>query len=274
MKKAFVSNNPKICIKYDGKGDLLIFLHGIGGNKENWNLNLPILSKHFLCVAWDTRGYGESEDYEGKLYFKDIIHDLLSIYKYFEKKKAHIIGLSMGGQIACLFFEQYPEMVQSIVLCDTHFGLGNLEKEEIDKFINSRKKPLLEGLNPKDIALPVSKSLIGNLNNTDAIEELVKSISKLHKESYLKTIDASMSTFHHHVFPKINVPTLIIVGEKDNLTPPTMALRIHKLVKNSKLSIIEEAGHLTNIEKPKIFNNKVLEFLKELSSDNYNQCRK
>ena len=69
MKKTFVSTNPKISIKYDGKGDLLIFLHGIGGNKDNWNLNLPVLSKHFLCVAWDTRGYGESEDYEGKLLF-------------------------------------------------------------------------------------------------------------------------------------------------------------------------------------------------------------
>ena len=130
MKKTFISNEPKISIKYDGSGDLLIFLHGIGGNKDNWDLNIPILSKHFFCVAWDTRGYGESEDYKGELSFDDIINDLLSIYKYFQKKKAHIIGLSMGGQIACLFFEKHPDKVKSLVLCDTHFGLGNLEKDE------------------------------------------------------------------------------------------------------------------------------------------------
>ena len=264
MKKTFVSNKPKISIKYDGTGDLLIFLHGIGGNKDNWDLNFPILSKHFLCVAWDTRGYGESEDYEGEFYFNDVINDLLNIYRYFDKKKAHIIGLSMGGQIACLFYEKYPEKVQSMVLCDTHFGLGNLGKEEIKKFINSRKKPLLEGLQPKDIALPVSKSLIGNLKNKAAITELINSISKLHKESYLKTIDASMSTFHHHIFPKIDVPTLIIVGEKDKLTPPSMALKIHKLIRKSKFLLINEAGHLTNIESPRIFNEKVLQFLKDL----------
>ena len=265
MKKTFVSNKPKISIKYDGAGDLLIFLHGIGGNKDNWDLNFPILSKNFLCVAWDTRGYGDSEDYKGELLFDDIINDLLSIYKYFDKKKAHIIGLSMGGQIACLFYEKHPEKVKSIVLCDTHFGLGNLQKDEIDKFINSRKKPLLEGLQPKDIALPVTKSLVGNLKNEAAIEELVSSMSKLHKESYLKTIDASMSTFHDHIFPKIDVPTLILVGEKDTLTPPSMALEIHKLIKNSKFSIIEEAGHLINIENPKAFNLKVLQFLKKLN---------
>ena len=264
MKKTFVSTEPKISIKYDGTGDLLIFLHGIGGNKDNWDLNLSIISKHFLCVAWDARGYGESEDYKGNLLFSDIINDLLSIYKYFGKKKAHIIGLSMGGQIACLFYEKHPEKVQSMVLCDTHFGLGNLEKKEIKKFINSRKKPLLEGLQPKDIALPVSKSLVGNLNNKVAIEELVNSMSKLHKKSYLKTIEASMSTFHDHIFPQINIPTLILVGEKDTLTPPSMAKKIHKLIKNSKFSIIEEAGHLINIENPEVFNFKVLQFLKTL----------
>ena len=264
MKKTFVSNEPKISIKYDGTGDLLILLHGIGGNKDNWDLNFSILSKHFLCVAWDTRGYGESEDYKGELLFEDIIKDLLSIYKYFDKRKANIIGLSMGGQIACLFYEKYPDKVKSMVLCDTHFGLGNLEEEEIDQFINSRKKPLLEGLQPKDIALPVSKSLVGNLNNKAAIEELVDSMSKLHKESYLKTIDASMSTFHDHIFSQIDIPTLVLVGEKDTLTPPSMALEIHKLIKNSKFSIIDDAGHLTNIENPKMFNDKVLQFLKEL----------
>ena len=264
MKKTFVSTEPKISIKYDGTGDLLIFLHGIGGNKDNWNLNFPMLSKHFLCVAWDARGYGESEDYKGELLFSDIINDLLSIYKYFDKRKAHIIGLSMGGQIASLFYEKYPDKVQSLVLCDTHFGLGNLEKEEIIRFINSRKKPLLEGLKPKDIALPVSKSLVGNLNNKAAIEELVNSMSKLHKKSYLKTIDASMCTFHDHIFPQIDIPTLVLVGEKDTLTPPSMALKIHKLIKNSKFSIIEDAGHLINIEKPEAFNYKVLHFLKTL----------
>ncbi len=261
MKNRFISNNPKISIKYEGRGDLLIFLHGIGGNKDNWDSNIVSLSREYLCVAWDTRGYGESDDYFGRLDFEDVINDLLFIFRYFKRTEAHILGLSMGGQIACLFYDKYPKMVKSLILCDTHFGLGNLSNKEIDKFINSRKKPLINGLEPKDIALPVAKSLIGNLNNKHALKELVDSIAKLHKESYLKTIDASMSTFHDHIFTKINVPTLIIVGEKDTLTPPSMAIKIHKLIRNSKFLVINGAGHLTNIENPKSFNTKVLQFL-------------
>ena len=267
MKKDFISNNPKISINYDGQGDLIIFLHGIGGNKDNWNSNIISLSDEYLCVAWDARGYGESGDYSGNLDFDDMIEDLLLIFDYFQKKEAHIIGLSMGGQIACLFYEKFPKMVRSMILCNTHFGLGKLDKKEITKFVNSRKEPLLNGLEPKDIAFPVANSLIGDPNNKNALSQLVNSMKKLHKESYLKTIDASLTTTHDHIFKEINIPTLIIVGEKDKLTPPDMAYKIHALIKNSKISILKNAGHLTNIEKPELFNKIVLKFLKNINYD-------
>jgi 3-oxoadipate enol-lactonase len=83
----------------------------------------------------------------------------------------------------------------------------------------------------------------------------------LHKESYLKTIETSMRTEHRHVFKTIDVPTFIMVGELDTLTPPSMSNEIMKEIKNSRLSIIPNAGHLSNIENPKVFNQKLLEFL-------------
>ena len=170
----------------------------------------------------------------------------------------------MGGQIATLFYEKYPSYVKSLILCDTHFGLSNLSPQEIEKFINLRKEPLINGKEPRDIAPIVALTLIGDANNKSAYNQLVNSMELLHKESYLKTIDTSMYTFHDHIFPKIDVPTLILVGEKDTLTPPSMALEIHKLIKNSKFSIIDEAGHLINIEKPRAFNYEVLQFLKKI----------
>ena len=264
FKKVYISQRPKICFHHMGKGELIIFLHGIGGNKNNWDLNIIKLSKFYHCVAWDTRGYGESEDYKGEFLFNDVVEDIMCIYRYFNKKKAHIVGLSMGGQIACFFYEKYPSFVKSLILCDTHFGLGNLNKIEIDKFINSRKKPLLSGFNPVDIAIPVAKSLIGNLKNKKALNELVKSLSKLHKESYLKTIDASFKNFHDHIFKNIKIPTLVLVGRQDKLTPPAMALKIHELVENSDFEIIDNAGHLSNIENPEDFNNCILKFINKI----------
>ena len=256
-----IGNKPSISIDYSGEGEMIIFLHGIGGNKKNWNNNINFFAKKFLTVAWDTRGYGDSDDYDGELDFEDVLDDLRNVINFFNKNKAHIVGLSMGGQIATLFYDKYPSYVKTLTLCDTHFGLSNLSPAEKEKFINLRKEPLLNGKEPKDIAPIVASTLIGDVNNKSAYEQLVNSMELLHKESYLKTIETSMRTEHRHIFKKINVPTFIMVGELDTLTPPSMSKKILKEIKNSRLSIIPNAGHLSNIENPKLFNQKLLEFL-------------
>ena len=261
IKSIKISKNPSISVDYAGEGEMLIFLHGIGGNKKNWKDNLNFFSNKFFSVAWDTRGYGESDDYEGKLKFNDVLNDLKKVLDHFNKDKAHIVGLSMGGQIATLFFEKYPKYVKTLTLCDTHFGLSNLSTKEIERFINLRKEPLLKGKEPRDIAPKVAATLIGNMKNTSAYKQLVSSMSILHKKSYLKTIDASMRTEHRHVFKTINVPTLIMVGELDSLTPPSMSKEIMKEIKNSYMKIIPDAGHLINIEKPELFNQNLMKFL-------------
>ena len=261
IKSIRISKNPSISIDYAGEGEMLIFLHGIGGNKKNWKDNIGFFSEKFLAVAWDTRGYGESDDYEGKLKFNDVLDDLKKVLDHFNKDKAHIVGLSMGGQIATLFFEKYSNCVKSLTLCDTHFGLSNLSSREINKFINLRKEPLLKGKEPKDIAPKVASTLIGDIKNTSAYNQLVDSMSLLHKDSYLKTIDTSMRTEHRHIFKTINVPTLIMVGELDSLTPPSMSREIMKEIKNSYIKIIPNAGHLINIENPELFNVNLMTFL-------------
>ena len=164
-----------------------------------------------------------------------------------------------------IFFIKYPHLIHSLTLCDTHFGLSNLNDTEIENFINIRKEPLLNGKEPKDIAPIVAKTLIGDVKNIVAYEKLVDSMSRLHKDSYLKTIEASMRTEHKHIFKKINVPTLIMVGELDSLTPPSMAMDIMKEIKNSSIKIIPNAGHLINIEEPEIFNKNLLSFLNNIN---------
>ena len=264
IKSVKIGSKTLISLDYSGEGEMIVFLHGIGGNKKNWEDNLEFFSKKFLSVAWDARGYGESDDYSGNFNFQDVLDDLKEVLKYFKKDKAHIVGLSMGGQIATLFYEKYPELVQSLILCDTHFGLSNLSLQEIQKFIDLRKEPLINGKEPKDIAPIVASTLIGDMSNKMAYEKLVASMSILHKDSYLKTIEASMRTEHRHVFETINVPTLIMVGELDTLTPPSMARDIMDKIPNSLIEIIPNAGHLINIEQPKLFNNYLLSFLKGL----------
>ena len=134
---------PRLAVDHMGSGELLVFLHGIGGNKRNWHDNLPAFASHWHAAAWDARGYGESDDYEGPLTFSDFSHDLARVLDHFGAAKAHIVGLSMGGRIAQDFAALYPDRLLTLTLCDTHRGFSHFSEEKRREFIRLRKEPLV-----------------------------------------------------------------------------------------------------------------------------------
>jgi 3-oxoadipate enol-lactonase len=252
---------PELAVDHMGAGELLVFLHGIGGNKRNWHDNLPAFAAHWHAVAWDARGYGESDDYAGALTFSDYAHDLARVLDYFDAAKAHVVGLSMGGRIALDFAALYPARVLTLTLCDTHRGFSHFSEEARQDFVRLRKEPLLAGGEPKDIAVPVAKSLAGPNITKEAFDQLVDSLSRLHKQSYIKSIEASVAAADHGRLEDIRVPTHVIVGAEDRLTPPDVARQIAGSIPGAELTIIPDAGHLVNIEKPTEFNQAAIRFL-------------
>ena len=140
-------------------------------------------------MAWDARGYGDSEDYEGPLNFEDFSHDLLRVIDHFDAEHAHLCGLSMGGQIAQCFYRLYPERVASLVLAATftHWGAA-LGDAALEHYLSLRLKPLQEeGKEPCDIADAAASALLGPTATEDHHAQLANSISTLHKERYIKT---------------------------------------------------------------------------------------
>src|SRR5207244_9204807 len=107
-----------------------VLLHGIGGNKRNWHPNLAAFGQHWHAAAWDARGYGESEDYDGALDFLDFSRDLVRVLDHFGAASAHVVGLSMGGRIALYFVALHPERVRTLTLCDTHTGFADWSEEK------------------------------------------------------------------------------------------------------------------------------------------------
>ena len=239
-------------------------LHGIGGNKRNWDDNIVELSKNNQVISWDARGYGASDDYEGPFKFSDAANDLLKVLDFFGIDSAHLIGLSMGARIACWFYEKYPKRVKSLVLCDTNFGSkGFSENEKLD-FINSRATPLREGKKFRDFSPLIARSLIGDKQDEKALQKLVDSLNLLRKDSYLKTVDSFVHRDNLGSFSAIKVPSLVLVGELDRLTPPKIAEKISRQIEGSTFNVVHGAGHLINIEKPEIFNNYVIDFLRDM----------
>ncbi len=262
IRTDFIEGTPRLAIDRAGSGPLVLFMHGIGGNRSNWTAQLEALPASFHAVAWDARGYGASDYYEGPLDFGDFARDALRVLDRFDAGKAHLVGLSMGGRIAQDFHARFPDRVATLVLCDTMSDFqASMPPEKRAEFIRLRQAPLKAGKEPRDIADALVDSLTGPAASGAARRRLRDSIAALHKESYLKTIEASLSFDRSADVERISVPTLLIYGAHDRLTPPAVGRALHARIRGSEFVEIENAGHLSNLEQPEAFNAALLDFL-------------
>ena len=254
---------PAIAYDQMGEGPPVVFLHGIGGNRSNWHDQLPALAAAgFRAIAWDARGYGGSDDYDGPLEFPDFSADLARLLDHLGVDRAHLVGLSMGGRILQDFYGRHGDRATTLTLCATMPGFDKtLTPERRAEFVRLRKQPLLDGKSPEEMAPAVAKSLLGP-NTTDIhYQRLVASMAALHVESYIKTVEATVMFDHHVDLPAISSPTLLVFGGADQLAKPEVGERMHQQIPGSELRILAETGHLVNLEQPEAFNRIVLDFL-------------
>lgn len=264
IKTERILDKPKIAIDHAGAGELLVMMHGIGGNRTNWTEQVKLFSREFHAVAWDARGYGRSDDYDGPLDFNAFSRDLLGLLDHFGVEKAHLCGLSMGGRIAQDFYLHYPDRVKTLTLVATFSGFKPLEEAERQRFLDLRLRPLVhDGKEPKDIAPIVAKTLIGPTASPDKYQQLVESMEALHKDSYVKTIQETTAYDKALELETVTVPTLLVFGEHDTLTPPATGRSMHERIKGSEYVEVPLSGHLINIEQPAVFNEAVLQFLRK-----------
>jgi 3-oxoadipate enol-lactonase len=260
-----IGKAPAIAIRHCGKGELILFLHGIGGNSLNWLDQLPVFGKRYLAAAWDARGYGESDDYEGPASFGAFSSDVLRILGHFEVEKAHIFGLSLGGRIAQRFYTLHPKRVTSLILADTRTdGMDTRSPEEREAFFAARAKPILEGKTPADIAEQLVPQVAGRDVHPDLTRRLIESMSLVRGESYLKTVRANLDDFYLGPAVPVTVPTLVVVGANDIVTPPHLSQQLAREIVGSELAILPNAGHLSNMDQPAAFNRAVLSFLERI----------
>ena len=253
---------PRIAVDHAGDGELVVFLHGVGGNRGNWRDQLLALAPRYHAAAWDARGYGDSDDLASPLSMSDFSADLLRVLDYFAADRAHLVGLSMGGLIAQEFVHRNPERVRSLVLADTGMGLREGDDAAwVEDFLRSRKAPLLAGRTPADIAPAIAATLVSENASPAARDRVIDSLSALRTPSYLEALETVTRFRNPLVHASVRVPTLVIVGEHDRLTPPAAARSLATRIPGARLEVLPGAGHLSNIEQPEAFNHLLIEFL-------------
>ena len=264
IRTRHIPGTPGLAVDEAGVGELILFMHGIGGNRTNWTQQIARFGDHFLAVAWDARGYNGSEDYDGELDFSDFARDILRVLKFYGRRKLHLVGLSMGGRIAQDFYALFPQHVASLTIVASFTGFQNFSDADRQKFLSLRLKPLVEeGKEPRHIAPVVAKTLCSPNATEEQYQRLVASMAALHKGSYIKTVKATTLFDRTANLEKIAVPTLLIFGEADTLTTAEMGRQMHARIKGSKLVVVPKSGHLVNLEQPAAFEAALEPFLFE-----------
>jgi 3-oxoadipate enol-lactonase len=254
---------PRLALELAGRGPLVLCLHGIGGNRHAWDAQLAALAGEFTVAAWDARGYGDSDDYDGALDFGDFSRDLVRVLDHLRVGAVHLVGQSMGGRIALDFYARHPSRIATLTLVDTSAGSARVASpEEVEKFLRLRKQPLLEGRTPRDIAPGIADTLVGPGTPPAVRERVIESLAALHVQSYLKTLDTVTRYTSFPDFASIAVPTLVVVGEHDRIATPQYARDMAARIPGARFVELAGGSHVSNMDRAEDFNRELLAFLR------------
>lgn len=247
----------------DKKSKAVIFIHGFPFDKSIWDEQSELLSKDHFVVTYDIRGHGQSEVGSGQFLIEFFVDDLFAVMDHTQLKNAVVCGLSMGGYIALRGIDREPTKFSGLILCDTKSSAdtnaAKLNRANQIKTILSGKKSQFAEDQAKALFAP--ESFERNKNAVEKITAIMKSTEEAGLVGALIALASRMDMTES--LEKISVPTLIMVGDKDKVTPPSEAEMMNSRIKKSKLVLIHGAGHLSNLENSKEFNSALLEFLKQ-----------
>jgi 3-oxoadipate enol-lactonase len=246
-------------IGYDEAGDgdamPIVFLHGVGSDKSVWRPQLEHFGRHRRAVAFDYPGYGDSDPALEGTTRDDYASAIGSAMYSLGINRAHICGLSLGGVVAIAMHHADPKCCASLILADTFAvhpdGQAIYERslaasEDLCAMAEARVDVLLA--QPADPAIR---------------REVVDTMSRIDPAAYRIGAEAVWLAEQVDRAAAIKVPTLVVVGDQDRITPVVLSDELAGLIPGAAMRVIVGAGHLANLEKANEFNGTVEEFVRE-----------
>jgi pimeloyl-ACP methyl ester carboxylesterase len=227
-----------------------------------WDPQVRALGDRFRLVAVDLKGFGQSDAPEDRSAFSmdSYAREVKRVIDEVGAPQVTLVGLSMGGYIAFAFLRLFPQVLSRLVLADSRAEAD--PPEGVQKRTSQQEQVEKEGTAGLIDALP--NALLGETTRTnkpDVVSE-VKRLMDQPPAGFIGALEA-LKTRPDSTgdLASVAVPTLIIVGEEDTLTPPDFSRSMHEAIGGSELVVIPEAGHLSNLEAPDAFNGALSKFL-------------
>ncbi|HSQ30464.1 MAG TPA: alpha/beta fold hydrolase [Gemmatimonadaceae bacterium] len=252
-------------IGYDdvGTGLPVVFLHAFPLNRTMWEPQIGALVAESRCIAIDVRGFGDSAAVP-PFTIDRYADDAAAVLDALRIERAVVVGQSMGGYVAFALWRRHRARVRGLVLADTRAGADTIEAV-------GRRRELIELAEAQGSTAVANRQIAGLVGKTtrdkrpDIYDAVHRTIAEASVEGIAGALEAMIARpDSSETCASIDVPTLVIVGDEDVLTPVTEAQALAALIPGSRLEILTQAGHLSNVERPAAFNTVVSEFLASL----------
>ena len=254
-------------IGYDdvGTGVPVLFLHGFPHNRSLWAPQIGALASPARTIAMDLRGFGESvPGAAGSM--DDYADDAAALLDALSVDRAVIVGLSMGGYASFAFWRRHRARVRALVLCDTRAGADS----EASQTSRRAMQDVARHRGGPAVADQMIDAMVGQttrLKHPELVDQMHRMMSLASPDGIVGALEAMLTRPDSTpTLATITVPTLVVVGDEDALTPVSEARAMHLAVGGSRLEIIAGAGHVSNAERPATFNHVLSEFLTSLTA--------
>ena len=263
-------------LSYDdiGEGTIpIVFLHGFPFDKTMWQEQLDYLKTTHRVIACDIRGFGKSKDEESHLGMDLFANDLILFIDKLGLEKVIICGLSMGGFIALNAMKRFPSRFEALILCDTQCIADSHDvKAKRYKTIDDIKEYGVSNFNEGFLKKVFHEDSIAN--KPELVEQLRKVVFSNSQHIICQGLVALAERSETcSIINKITIPTLIICGREDAVTPLDESKFMNKNIQGSVLHVINNAGHVSNLEEPAKFNKLLRDFLMDFCEANVNELK-
>jgi len=256
-------NDIEIAYEDVGCGPAIVLIHGYPFNRSLWADQVTALADRYRVLTLDLRGHGETEASVGTSTMKLMAQDVSALMDELRIDRAVVGGLSMGGYVALAFYQLFPHRVEKLLLADTRAQADTKEAkvtraEQVEQILAEGMAGIVNAMLPKLLS-PETVS-----KRPDIVKRLREMMMHTNPEGAAAALRGMAEREDQtERLSQISVPSLIVVGKEDPITPVADSEKMHDGIAGSQLVVIENASHVSNIEQPEQFNRALREFLNE-----------
>ncbi len=254
-------NGVLINYELEGSDDApcVTFSHSLACDLTMWEDQAAFLRERYRVLRYDVRGHGGSEGTEGAYNFDMLIDDAVGLWDSLGIKKSHWIGLSLGAMIGYGLALKHPDRLVTMIACDGRADAPPTYADYFGERIRITREQGMKGLVESTVTRWFTdKSIAEKLPVIDKMRNMILHTNPL---GHIGCCEAIRILAYGARLGGIKVPTLVVGGAEDVGAPPEVLREIHKAIPGSEQAVIPEAGHISNVENPSVFNTAIGEFL-------------